>query len=85
PIRKYVHQDMKHWVAHLLSRPSMETLIELSQNVGHSTEEIGDIHNSCAIWSLCSPDGKPFLISNTDELQLIFSLCVNGFNAFGKK
>ncbi|KIK27013.1 hypothetical protein PISMIDRAFT_71029, partial [Pisolithus microcarpus 441] len=75
PIRKYVYQDMKQWVARLLSRPDVETLME----------PIGDIHNSRAIRSLCGPDGKPFLISNTDELRLIFSLCVDGFNAFGKK
>ncbi|KAI6121624.1 hypothetical protein F5141DRAFT_963048, partial [Pisolithus sp. B1] len=85
PICKYVHQDMKQWVAHLLSRPGVETLIELSRNVGHSTEEIGDIHNSHAIQSLSGPDGKPFLVSNSEELWLIFSLCVDGFNAFGKR
>ena len=84
PIRKYVHQDMKQWVARLLSRPDVEIRIESARNAPQSAE-IRDIHDSSAIQSLHGPDGKPFFVSNTDELRLIFSLCVDGFNAFGMK
>ncbi|KAI6099080.1 hypothetical protein F5141DRAFT_960809, partial [Pisolithus sp. B1] len=68
PVHKYVYQDMKQWVAHLLSRPDVEMLMELSRKAGHSAllNGVGDIHDSCAICSLHGPDGKPFVISSTD-------------------
>ena len=75
---------MKQWVARLLSRPDVETCIELGRNTVRSAE-IKDIYDSGAIHSLQGPDGKPFFFSNTDELQLIFPLCVDRFNAFGMK
>lgn len=70
----------------MLSRSDSEALFEASTS-GHTglLDEIKDIHEAQAIQSLRDIDGNPFLSSPPEELRLVFSLCVDGFNAFGKK
>ncbi|KIO05132.1 hypothetical protein M404DRAFT_9134 [Pisolithus tinctorius Marx 270] len=85
PIRKYVHQEMKHWVARLLSQRDIEQHLNASSSSGHATllGEIGDIHEANAVQSLLGPDRMPFVSPQRGgELRLIFSLCTDGLNAF---
>ncbi|KAI6138748.1 hypothetical protein BKA82DRAFT_4020679 [Pisolithus tinctorius] len=82
PIRKYVHQEMKHWVARLLSQRDIEQHLNASSSSGHATllGEIGDIHEANAVQSLLGPDRMPFRDSaekNTVSLKrpVLWHLC----------
>ncbi|KAI6096087.1 hypothetical protein EDD16DRAFT_1431078, partial [Pisolithus croceorrhizus] len=87
PIRTYLHQGMKDWVACLLSRPNIERLIEETGSNGLSSPhgEIRDIHEAQVLQLLIGPDGRPFMNCTKGALWLIFSLSVDGFNAFSRK
>jgi hypothetical protein len=87
PIRKYSHQEMKHWMARFLSRPDIELTIEsyTAEATGRH-RVVNDILGSRAILDLRGPDGQSFIRGyDSNELRLVFSLCADGFNPFGNK
>ncbi|TFY82685.1 hypothetical protein EWM64_g1325 [Hericium alpestre] len=88
PIRKYVHQEMKEWVARLFSRPDMEELLDkpLYPDPLARGDQAEDIWDARTFAAFLGPDGKSFLRpDNAGESRLVFSLNVDGFNPFGTK
>lgn len=94
PIREYLHQEMKEWVARLLSRPGIEELLDDAHKGMSSTKvEKRDIWDGPILHKL-SYKGTPFVVpppspnpvsSVGPEARLIFSLSVDGFNPFQNK
>ena len=79
---------MKHWIARLLSRRDIELHLDASSTSSHFSllGEMKDIHEATAVQSLRGPDSMPFISPQRGGgLRLIFSLCTDGLNAFGKK
>ena len=86
PVRKYLHQSMKHWLGRMLCRTEIETWLQLRRYQGASGETMKDIFDGLALQSLLDPDGQSsFLDGPDDELRLVFSLSVDGFNPFQMK
>jgi hypothetical protein len=86
-VRKFVHQDLKEWLARLLSRPDIERDVEksLSENRVHSDGTWKDIWDGQVLRNLRGPDGHLFARPHGDDLHLVFSLGVDGFNPGGKR
>lgn len=88
PQRKYLQQDMKHWMARLLSRPGIEDIMD---NAPHKDKVCGgnggkmkDIWDSPALQNLKGPDGRPFFAANGKQGRYAFGLCLDGFNPSGQ-
>jgi hypothetical protein len=88
PIKKYLHQDLKHWLGRLLSRKGIEEhlgsrpYLEAGQP---RSSAIDDIWLSDAFLDLKDASGKPFYPGPSTEGRLVFSLSVDGFDPFGNK
>lgn len=86
PIRKYVHQDLKPWIGRLLARKGMERLLRTQHIEPQSSRApIHDIWSSKVFKDLKDADGAAFFPGPTEELRLVFSLSVDGFNPFHMK
>lgn len=84
PTRKFLYNDMKAWIANMLSRPDIESHADRnvfadSQN---AKSELGDIWDGKVFREFKGPDGKPFIQPGSQEGRYIFSLCMDGFNPF---
>ncbi|KAG1839802.1 hypothetical protein F4604DRAFT_1691074 [Suillus subluteus] len=84
PIRTYLHQDLKQWIARFLSRPGVEDLIDSAAR-SHEKEDMEDIWHASTFCQFPGPDGKPFLSPSIQEGRYVFSLGVDGFNPFQNK
>lgn len=85
PKRKYLHQDLKHWLARLLSRPGIEDLLDNPYVPPVHGEPVDDIWQSQAFADLNDSNGDPFFPAKDGEGRLVFSLSVDGFNPFHNK
>ena len=85
PVRKYLHQLMSHWLGRLLCREEIEKCLG-APRTATSTGPMKDIFDGLALRRFRAPgEEKPFLEGPADELRLIFSLSVDGFNPFQMK
>ena len=88
PIRRYLHQSFKHWLGRMLSRSDIEAWLEICRHTTTSDSQprtMKDFFDASGIHSFKGPDGLPFLRANGDELRLVFSLSVDGFNPYQMK
>ncbi|RPD61515.1 hypothetical protein L227DRAFT_585676 [Lentinus tigrinus ALCF2SS1-6] len=84
PVRKYLHQSLKHWLGRMLSREDIETWLQRCRNE-EAPKLMTDIFDGLALHMFLGPDGKLFLDAPGDELRLIFSLSADGFNPYQMK
>jgi hypothetical protein len=85
PVRKYLHQDMKHWLARLLSRNNLEDIID---NVSLRISSDGvkrDIWDADVVRNFLGSDGKSFFDAPPTEGRYIFGLNIDGFNPYSNK
>lgn len=86
PKGTYLHQGMQEWVGRLLCRPGIEalmrrTVLERKANGG----TMSDIWDGEVLQSFLGPDGLGFTDAPDEEMRLVFSLAVDGFNPRGSK
>lgn len=85
PVRKYLHQSLRHWLARMLSRKEIEQWLE-HPRTGDPNDPMQDIFDGLALQRFAAPwESHPFLQAPDDELRLIFSLSVDGFNPYQMK
>ena len=92
PIKKYLHQDLKHWLGRLLSRKGIEDHLVGRPHL-QATSERSNPSNIDDIWlsdvflnlSDASKSGRPFYPGPSTEGRLVFSLSVDSFDPFGNK
>ncbi|OJT10865.1 hypothetical protein TRAPUB_12619 [Trametes pubescens] len=87
PVRKYLHQSLKHWLGRMLSRGEIETWLQVNRwNGGRVRTPMRDIFDGIALQSLRGPDGKrAFLDTLGEELRLVLGLSADGFNPYQMK
>jgi len=87
PSRKYLQQDLKYWLGHLLSRKVIEDHINhyWSTSPVDPDTPIPDIWYSKVFSDLRDSSGCPFFLGPKEEGRLIFSLLVDSFNPFYMK
>ena len=88
PVKKYLHQDLKHWVGRLLSRKGIEEHLSGSPYLPQGQQRpdvIDDIWLSDAFVQLKDVSGRPFYPGPSTEGRLVFSLSVDSFDPFGNK
>ncbi|KAG1879948.1 uncharacterized protein F5891DRAFT_1204354, partial [Suillus fuscotomentosus] len=87
PVKKYLYQDMKQWLARFLSRSDIESKLERGSaaNMKVADGEQHDIWDAEVLQNFQGPDGSPFVCGPPKELRLVFSLGVDGFNPSGMK
>ena len=86
PTRKFLYNDMKAWMANMLSRPDIEAHADrnvFANSQNHRTDlELRDIWDGKVFREFKGPDGKLFIQPGSQEGRYIFSLCMDGFNPF---
>lgn len=86
PVKRYLYQDMKQWLARFLSRSDIESKLERgSAAMKVADGEQHDIWDAEVLQNFQGPDGSPFVCGPSKELRLVFSLGVDGFNPSGMK
>lgn len=87
PVRKYLHQSLKHWLGRMLCREDIEVWLQLARwNGGNASTLMRDIFDGIALQSLRGPDpGKAYLDGPPHELRLVFALSADGFNPYQMK
>lgn len=85
PLRRFIYQPFKSWLARFLSRPGIEDVLITapSNSPGERLEK--DIWDAEAFTQFRGPDGKPYFEVSDNELRLVFSLFVDWFNPFGNR
>jgi hypothetical protein len=83
PVREYLYQDLKQWIAKLYARPGMEEILD--RDVLGDADRMSDIHDATTLRAFCGPDGNIFLDRPGTEGRLVFSLNVDGFNPLTNK
>lgn len=84
PVREYVMQDFKDWLARFYARPEIESLLD-HERVDHRPSKMQDIWDGEAFRTFQGPDGKHFLVRPQTESRVIFSINMDGFNPFTNK
>lgn len=87
PIKHFVAFSFKDWLAGLLSRPGIETVMDKAWekcNNQSPSGEMKDIFEGEIIRNFQDPDGKHFGLSR-EEGRYLFSLGVDFFNPLGNK
>ena len=84
PSRRFLYNDMKVWLANMLSRPDIEAYADrdVFANSQNTHAELSDIWDGKVFQEFKGPDGKPFVQPGSQEGRYIFSLCMDGFNPF---
>ncbi|VDB92079.1 unnamed protein product [Peniophora sp. CBMAI 1063] len=83
PARRVVLQDLKAWIAWLLSRPGIVSALISEAAL---KEEMGDIWDAFELANFMGPDGKThFMTVHVGEIRLVFALNIDGFNPFQMK
>lgn len=84
PSRKFLYNDMKVWLANMLSRSDIETHADrdVFSNSQNADTELSDIWDGKNFRGFKGPDGKPFVQPGSQEGRYVFSLCMDGFNPF---
>ncbi|KZS87333.1 hypothetical protein SISNIDRAFT_419735, partial [Sistotremastrum niveocremeum HHB9708] len=86
PVKKYMHQDMSHWMARLLARPGIEDILDrpLSAPAAKDPISMRDIWHATELKSFKGPDGETFFQSNpASEARYALSMNVDGFDPAG--
>ncbi|KZS89749.1 hypothetical protein SISNIDRAFT_416447, partial [Sistotremastrum niveocremeum HHB9708] len=86
PIRKYVHQDLSHWLARLLARPDMEAIMDARTRrvMDDPPTDMQDIWDGDVFRNFKDDDGSLFFVDGK-EGRYAFSLNVDGFNPEGNR
>lgn len=82
PTRTFLYNDMKAWLANMLSRPDIEAHADRNVFTQNTNSELGDIWDGKIFREFKGPDGKPFVQPDSQEGRYVFSLCMDGFNPF---
>jgi len=89
PVRKFAYQELKGWLGRMLSYPDIELMLETPLSTASSSSPNNgpwtDTFDGTFIRDLKAYNGKPFFRENGNDLRLVFSLAVDGFNPFGMK
>jgi len=87
PCKKYLHQDLKVWLGHLLSRKGIEEILDwpLRTPPPDPDSPIDDIWLSPVFRNLKDSSGQPFLSAPVGEGRLVFSFAMDSFDPFGMK
>ena len=91
PTRKFLYQDLKHWVGWMYGRPDLEMYLDRrhpSQNVDQlrNSNELWDIWDSPTLRDFLGPDGcTTFTAPPGNEGRLVMSLNMDGFNPYGNR
>lgn len=87
PLREFLYQEMKHWLARLLSRDNLEDMMDaiLKRAVKEALEAMLDIWDAPVLRELVLSDGTRFVDAPPGEARLVFGLSVDGFNPFQSK
>lgn len=87
PIRKHMHQDLKHWVGRMVARKGMEDILSSAPQGPPSdpNSPIDDIWLSEIFLDLQDSSGRPFFPAPDGVGRLVFSLAVDSFNPFHNK
>ena len=84
PVRKYLYQNMKEWMAALLTREGFEEKVDRDLSPNHGGE-MHDIWDAPELHNFKGPDGSLFIKPGLVEGRYIFSLCMDGFNPYQSK
>ena len=85
PIKPFVVQDYRDFVAGLLSRPGMEEALERGTLL-NDKHQLWDIKDGTAITEIQGPDGKIFMDGlKRSDLRLAWSLSIDWFNPQGNR
>lgn len=86
PIRVYLYQEMKEWLARLLSRHGVEDLMDAANTeaTGQAKADMSDILDAPIFRNLLK-DGVPFLQAPPGEGRYVFALSIDSFNPFQSK
>lgn len=84
PSRKFLYNDMKTWLANMLSRPDFKVHADrdVFANSQNADTELSDIWDGKIFREFKGPDGKPFVQPGSKEGRYVFSLCMDGVNPF---
>lgn len=82
PIRKYLHQDMKQWMARLLARKGIEDIMDATPVVKTASGHATDIWDASVFQNFLGPDKKPFINPSLQEGRFLFGLNVDSFNPY---
>ena len=85
PVKTYLHQDFKQWMARFLSRPGIEELIEATTTRARQRSDGDVIHGileAAGLRNFAGPDGKPFLDAPPGQIRLVWSFSADAFNPF---
>ncbi len=90
PIKRFVKNSFKDWLAELLSRPGYEEKMDMAwtthtKDQGYNIHrELTDIFDGEILRNFKGPDGQHFGLGG-DEGRYVFSLCCDNFNPLGNK
>lgn len=84
PVREYLYQDLKQWIAKMYARPGIEEILDRDPS-SRDTNVMSDICDAPALRGFIGPDGKIFLDKPGTEGRLVFSLNMDGFNPLTNK
>ena len=91
PVRKYLHHDMRLWMARMLCRPDLERWLDRTvidpATIDAGLQQMRDIWDGEVLRQFQGPDKKHFILgkSRHSEGRYIFSLCMDGFNPYHNK
>ncbi|KAJ2912344.1 hypothetical protein MD484_g8074, partial [Candolleomyces efflorescens] len=87
PIRRYIHQPMKDYLARLFSRADLADYLDRVPvgAAGKDLDATRDIWDAPGLRKLKGPDGTSFVDGNRGESRLVFSLNMDGFNPGGNR
>ncbi len=87
PIRIFLYQEMKGWLARMLSRKDIEDVMDkmLKRAAGAAKPIMMDLWDAPVFRELRTEDGNRFVDAPPGEGRLIFGLSLDGFNPFQNK
>lgn len=86
PVRMYLHQELKNWLARLLSRHGLEEIMDATAERarGASKGVMSDLWDA-PVFREIFKDGKPFVHGPQGEGRYVFGLSIDSFNPFQSK
>ncbi|PIL32244.1 hypothetical protein GSI_05489 [Ganoderma sinense ZZ0214-1] len=86
PLRVFLYQELKGWLARLLSRSGMEDIMDTMTDRAEGNPKVvmRDIWDAPVFRNL-KKDGAPFVRGPPDEARYVFGLSIDSFNPFQSK
>ncbi|RPD67245.1 hypothetical protein L226DRAFT_452550 [Lentinus tigrinus ALCF2SS1-7] len=86
PLRTYLHQELKEWLARFLARPGMEDVMDSAAGgvTGFPKRVMRDLWDAPVFRELLK-DGHPFVLGPPGEGRYVFALYIDSFNPFQNK